>query len=161
LKEISGNMMGIVLLTLLIPLIVSFVSFLAIRKAGVEKKTRSIDAFTVKCPRTSKQILLFLASMPAMIGLLLLLRFGVGEDVETGVYITLSAFSGSILLVLLVAVLQELDVENDLLTYRNFVGRKKRIIYDQIDKACFYKPIPNYLRKWQKIWGFEPRLFAR
>ena len=119
------------------PLIVSLVSFLAIKKAGAEKKTRSVKEFTVKCPRAFKQIFLVLALMPAMMGLLLLLSFGVGEEVESGVYIVMSAISGSILFVLLVATLQRLDVENDILTYRNFLGWEKRISYDQIDKAVF------------------------
>ena len=125
------------LLLLLTPLVVSLVSFWAIKKAGREKKTRSIRRFAVKCPRVFKQIFLFLAPLFSVLGLLLFLIFGVGENVETGVYLLLPALSGIVFLALLVAILQKLDVENDILTHRNFLGWKKRINRDQIDKAVF------------------------
>jgi len=124
-----------VLLPLLAPLIVSFVLFWAIKKAGAEKKTRSIKKFTVECPRVFKNILLILAPTPAILGLLLLLRFGVGEGVDTRIYIFILAFSGSILLLLLVVTLLKLDVENDILIYRSFVGRRKEISSNQVDKV--------------------------
>ena len=127
--------MRVDLLSLLIPFAASLALAIINIKAGAEKKTKSINRFTIKTPRVYKILLLCISPLPVLIGLMLFLAFHNNADAETGVYIFLSAFSGIILLLLYIISILKLDVEGDCMVLRNIIGLHKKVSSFEVDKV--------------------------
>ena len=121
------------ILSIVLPTFIPSVAMLWVTiRASKETTTKSIKKFTVKSPKAYKDFLAFTSPFPAGIGLILFL-VNRGEG-EIGVYIFLSVFSLFILLLRLIFTLLKLDVDEDMLTYTNFIGLTKKIHSAQVNK---------------------------
>lgn len=122
-----------IIISLIVSLIVPVILGRVSAKAGKEPKTESIEKFSMKIADTYLKFTFRLSFVPIFFGVLLFIRFGT-EGETVGVLLFLISASIMVLFLGIAFRLWKIDVNDNKLTYRSFIGRSKIADAKDIDR---------------------------